>query len=134
MARQLIRYLLIVLGWSIVLTLTNLIIMFEGFFIPIPKDICIFLMSLIINMLAGFIIADLKKTVVCYIACIALMLIITYEVFMLPLLLGVLPVEFGELLSMTAVLNIRKGLFLILPLAFFESLVGSLFGEHMLKV
>lgn len=134
MTRRLLSYIFIVLGWSALLTLTNLIIIFEGYRLPIPKDLGIVLMLIITNLLSGLVVADVKKTIVCYMASVALMLIITYEILYLPYLIRIIPKEFGELLSMASILNIRKGIFLILPLALFGSLIGSLLGEHTLKV
>ena len=123
----------IVLGWAVLLTLTNLIIIFEGLLLPIPKDISIILMLTLTNFLSGFIIANVKKTVIYSVASFALMLIITYQILILPSLVGIIPSELSELLVLTSIANIRKGLFIIFISAFIVSLAGSLYGEHKSK-
>lgn len=128
-----LHYLLIVSGWTTVLTLVNLLIIFQGFPTPLPKDASVILMVSTISVLAGIIVSNLRKVVICCVASISLAMILTFEIFILPSALGIIPEEFTNILVTMAAFNIKKVIFPPIPLCFFGSLIGGLLGEHLLR-
>ncbi|GEM_PF-3880886 len=123
---QKIKDILIVIGWSIIISNINFISMYKVYAeqtIDFIQIIIVFISS----FLSGYLIANLKKALIIFILTIIISAIIMYEIMILPATLGLIAIQ--ALLERYALSSISVRIFILSPIMLIGVLLGGIFSS-----
>ncbi|MEM2928973.1 MAG: hypothetical protein QXP60_08420 [Nitrososphaerota archaeon] len=121
-----IKAILIVIGWSIIISNINFISIYKVYAeqtIDFIQIIIVFISS----FLSGYLIANIKKALIIFVLTIILSAIIIYEIMVLPATLGLIAIQ--ALLERYALSSISVRFFLFSPVMLIGVLLGGLFSS-----
>ncbi|MEM2083504.1 MAG: hypothetical protein QXV10_03220 [Nitrososphaerota archaeon] len=121
-----IKAILIVIGWSIIISNINFISMYKVYAeqtIDFIQIIIVFISS----FLSGYLIANIKKALIIFVLTIIFSAIIIYEIMVLPATLGLIAIK--ALLERYALSSISVRFFLFSPVMLIGVILGGLFSS-----
>ncbi|MEM3063214.1 MAG: hypothetical protein QW303_06705 [Nitrososphaerota archaeon] len=121
-----IKAILIVIGWSIIISNINFISIYKVYAeqtIDFIQIIIVFISS----FLSGYLIANIKKALIIFVLTIILSAVIIYEIMVLPATLGLIAIQ--ALLERYALSSISVRFFLFSPVMLIGVLLGGLFSS-----
>ncbi|MEM1574462.1 MAG: hypothetical protein QXF09_06310 [Nitrososphaerota archaeon] len=121
-----IKAILIVIGWSIIISNINFISMYKVY-AEQTIDFIQILIVFISSFLSGYLIANIKKSLIIFILTIILSAIIMYETMVLPATLGLIAIQ--ALLERYALSSISVRFFLFSPIMLIGVILGGLFSS-----
>lgn len=121
-----IKDILILIGWSIIISNINFILMYKVYAeqtIDFIQIIIVFISS----FLSGYLIANLKKSLIIFILTIIFSAILMYEMMVLPATLGLIAIK--ALLERYALSSISVRIFIFSPVMLIGVILGGMFSS-----
>jgi hypothetical protein len=123
---QKIKDILIVIGWSIIISNINFISMYKVY-AEQTIDFIQIMIVFISSFLSGYLIANLKKALITFILTIIISAIIMYEIMILPATLGLIAIQ--ALLEKYALSSISVRIFIFSPIMLIGVLLGGILSS-----
>jgi hypothetical protein len=121
-----IKDILIVIGWSIIISNINFISMYKVY-AEQTIDFIQIMIVFISSFLSGYLIANLKKALFTFILTIIISAIIMYEIMILPATLGLIAIQ--ALLERYALSSISVRIFIFSPIMLIGVLLGGILSS-----